>query len=347
MIIDLERFVAVERPRWERLEERLTAWEADPQGLRTMTEVREVERLYQRASADLARLATYAAEPTTIRRLEALVARGYVAIYGASSRRQRFRFWPWLVSTWPRTFRQHWGAFQLAAAVMLVGGIFGAGAMAFDERAKPILIGPFGHLAGDPSDRVRKEETRTYSAEGEAAFAGELMAHNTRVTFFSLALGMTAGVGTLVLVFFNGSLLGAVMLDYLRAGEGVFLAGWLLPHGVIEIPAILIGSQAGFVLAGALLGRHTAQRLPDRLRAVAPAVVTLAGGAALMLVWAGVVEALFSQRHKPVLPYAFKISFGVIEGLVLVSLLALGGRAQELKTLLARRRAPAAHEPTG
>jgi len=166
------------------------------------------------------------------------------------------------------------------------------------------------------------------------------------VTFFSLALGMTAGLGTLVLVFFNGSLLGAVMLDYLRAGEGVFLAGWLLPHGVIEIPAILMGSQAGFVLAGALLGRHRAQRLPDRLRGVAPAVVTLAAGAALMLVWAGLVEAFFSQRHEPLLPYAFKISFGVTEGVVLIALLALGGRGPALSFTFWRRRAPSLHAPT-
>jgi len=346
VIVDLERFIAVETPLWRKLDARLAAWEAAPHESRSLAEVREVERLYQRASADLARLGSHAADPATVRALEALVGRGYAVIYGAGRRGQRFRFWKWFLETWPQTFRQHLGAFALATAVLLVGALFGATAMTLDDRAKPLLIGPFSHLSGDPSDRVRTEETSAYEGRGESTFAGTLMTHNTRVTLLSLALGMTAGVGTLILLFYNGTLLGAVCLDYLRAGEGVFLAGWLLPHGVIEIPAILIGSQAGLVLAGALLGGRQPLRLTQRLRAVAPAVATLAGAAAVMLVWAGIVEAFFSQRHEPLLPYSFKISFGLVEGALLITLLAYGGRpGARVFSLFKRRRAPASHAP--
>lgn len=326
MIIDIERFIAMETPLWRRLDGQLAAWEADPHGPRSLAEVREVERLYQRASADLARLSSHCADPATVSALEALVGRGYAAIYGGHRKRQRFRFWAWLLGTWPRTFRQHIGAFWLATAAMAVGAGFGAAAMALDERAKPLLIGPFSHLAGDPSERVRMEETTGHTSGSEGTFAGTLMTHNTRVSLLSLSLGMTAGVGTIILLFYNGTILGAVCLDYLRAGEGVFLAGWLLPHGVIEIPAILIASQAGLVLAGALLGGRQPMRMSERLRAVAPAVATLAGAAAVMLVWAGIIEAFFSQRHQPILPYSFKIAFGITEGILLVALLAYGGR---------------------
>jgi uncharacterized membrane protein SpoIIM required for sporulation len=108
-------------------------------------------------------------------------------------------------------------------------------------------------------------------------------------------------------------MLGAVAIDYMLAGQTTFLFGWLLPHGVIEIPAILVAGQAGFVLANALLGRGVRKSLAARLRAAAPDVVTLCFGAALMLVWAGFVEAFLSQYHEPVLPYAVKISFGCVE----------------------------------
>ena len=40
------------------------------------------------------------------------------------------------------------------------------------------------------------------------------------------------------------------MADYISGGQSAFLAGWLLPHGSIEIPAILLGGQAGFLVAG-------------------------------------------------------------------------------------------------
>jgi hypothetical protein len=44
-----------------------------------------------------------------------------------------------------------------------------------------------------------------------------------------------------------------------------------------------------------------------------------------MLIWAGIIEAFFSQYHEPVLPYAVKIAFGLIE-LALLWVFLLRGR---------------------
>ena len=46
------------------------------------------------------------------------------------------------------------------------------------------------------------------------------MTHNIQVTVMALALGMTFGVGTLILLFYNGVILGAVAADYIVAGQG-------------------------------------------------------------------------------------------------------------------------------
>jgi uncharacterized membrane protein SpoIIM required for sporulation len=181
---------------------------------------------------------------------------------------------------------------------------------------------PFPKLRGDPAERVREEEegrgsSRRLSGE-KGTFASELMTNNIRVALLAMALGMTWGAGTVVLLFYNGVILGAVAVDYMLAGQTTFLLGWLLPHGVIEIPAVLAGGQAGFVLAGALLGRWRGAGLAARLRAAAPDVVTLCAGATLMLVWAGLVEAFVSQYRGRALPYGLKIGFGVVEGAVLL-----------------------------
>jgi hypothetical protein len=65
-----------------------------------------------------------------------------------------------------------------------------------------------------------------------------------------------------------------------------------------------------------------------RFRKIAPDLATLAGGAALMLVWAGIVEAFFSQYHAPVLPYSVKIAFGTVELVGLFSFLFFCGRSK-------------------
>ena len=64
----------------------------------------------------------------------------------------------------------------------------------------------------------------------------------------------------MLILFYNGVILGAIVVDYLRAGEAWFLAGWLLPHGVVEIPAILVAGQAGFLLGQALINSNTGRR---------------------------------------------------------------------------------------
>lgn len=332
MIVNLERFLAEERPRWERLDAVLRTMAEDPWRKLPLAEARELERLYQRAAADLARLSSYAAEPEARRYLENLVARGHAEIHGARGEGGRLRPGEWFARTLPRTFRRQLRAFWFALALTAAGTGFGGAALALDPGAKQVLM-PFEHLRGSPSDRVAQENAVKGDAlrDKKARFSGMLMTHNTRVSLTAMALGMSWGIGTLVILFYNGVILGAVAMDYVLAGQTTFLFGWLLPHGAVEIPAILVGGQAGFVLAGALLGRGQRQGLAARLRAAAPDVVTLCFAAAVMLVWAGIVEAFLSQYHEPVLPYAVKIGFGTIELIALTWYLFRAGRAGEEK----------------
>ncbi len=181
------------------------------------------------------------------------------------------------------------------------------------------------HEHGCQTDPGRNGEADRL-AGAKASFSSRLMTHNTKVAIFTLALGMTWGLGTLIMLFYNGVILGAVALDYVLAGETTFLLGWLLPHGVIEIPAIILAGQCGLVLAGALIGWGKPISLKMRFRKISADLVTLIFGVAVMLTWAGIVEALFSQYHEPVLPYELKIGFGVLELILLVLFFARSGR---------------------
>ncbi len=56
--------------------------------------------------------------------------------------------------------------------------------------------------------------------------------------------------------------------------------------------------------------------------------MTLIGGVAVLLVWAGIVESFLSQHHEPVVPYWLKIVFGCVEFAALVWFLS-SGRGKE------------------
>jgi uncharacterized membrane protein SpoIIM required for sporulation len=327
MILDLQQFIAAERPHWDRLEALLNKIEEDPYLRLSLEDARRFHYLYDRAASDLLRISTFASSPEILRYLEALVARAYGEIHETRGPRRRFLFWNWFSQQLPQTFRRHLMAFWCSLGLTILGALFGAGMLYADPDAKETLL-PFAHLQGKPSERVAQEEQdkgRELTGR-KAGFAGSLMTHNINVSLFTLAMGMTYGIGTVVVLFYNGVILGAVSFDYIQDGQTRFLMGWLLPHGSIEIPSVMIAGQAGFVLAGALIGSRKRMGLLDRLAAVRGDLVTLIGGFSIMLVWAGLIEAFFSQYHEPVLPYGFKIGFGMLELVLLGGFYSFSGR---------------------
>ncbi len=327
MIIDLQKFIVEERPFWSELEGVLNKLETRPELRLTLAQLERFHYLYQRASADLAKIITFSAEPSTRAYLEAMVARAFGEIHETRKKPHRLAPLHWFFTTFPQTFRRQIKAFWICLAAMLVGALFGGFVLVADPDSKQLIL-PFAHLHGNPSDRVAEEEAakKDRLAGAKSSFSTYLMTHNTKVSIFTLALGMTWGIGTLIMLFYNGVILGAVALDYVLAGETTFLLGWLLPHGAVEIPAIILAGQAGLVLAGALIGWGKQVSLKMRLRKVCKDLVTLIFGVAILLIWAGIIESFFSQYHEPVLPYAAKIGFGTLELILLILFLARSGR---------------------
>lgn len=326
MIVDLQRFIATGRPVWTELERMLNRLEAEPNLRMPLAQLERFHHLYERTAADLAKITTLSSEPETRRYLENLVARAYGEIHETREKQRRFFPLRWFFQTLPQTFRRHVRCFYLSLAITLIGCAFGGLAITFDPGSKPVLM-PFPYLDQAPAKRVAEAEKDTTDrlAGFKTTFSAELMTHNTKVSIFTLALGMTWGVGTIIMLFYNGVTLGAVAVDYIRAGQTPFLLGWLMPHGVIEIPAILIAGQAGLMLAAALVGRGSRATLKTRLREISGDVVTLIFGVAVLLVWAGFIEAFLSQYNEPVIPYSAKIAFGSLELILLSLFLAKSG----------------------
>ncbi|MBI2685151.1 MAG: stage II sporulation protein M [Acidobacteria bacterium] len=326
MILDIQRFLQSAKPIWKELGELLDYLEQDPDPQWDLNQTEKFYRLYQQTSAHLSEVRHLTAERELRGYLEQLVARSYARIYVRRAEKNRARWWQWFTAAFPAAVRRHSMALALSVGLFLLGCVFGAAALKIDPSSKTALL-PFGHGQTSPTARVKKEmeDRGKRISQARGRFSAQLMTHNTQVAFFTLGLGMTFGLGTIILLFYNGVILGAVAVDYVSDGQAVFLMGWILPHGSVEIPAILLAGQAGLVLGHALIG--WGNRLPRRLRlrAVLPDLVTMAGGVALLLVWAGIIESFFSQYHEPVVPYALKIAFGVVELCALALFLARGG----------------------
>jgi uncharacterized membrane protein SpoIIM required for sporulation len=325
VIASLHRFILQRRPLWEEYEALLKRLEDDVSIRLELGEIQRLRFLHESVAGDLMRVRTFTVDPETTTYLESLLARGFGFIHDNRGVRLRVPVRKSL-NLFAQTFRSHLRPFWLVVTALMLGAVLGGFLVVTEPNVKEVIL-PFDHLLGDPAERVALEEsTDPAVAEAHSRFAAQLMANNIRVSILVLVLGIFYGVLTLVVVFYNGVILGAVIVDYIVAGQSVFLTAWLLPHGSVEIPAILFSAQAGLLIARAVMIPEGRLSAAARLRRVRRPVCVLLGGVVVLLIWAGIIESFFSQYHAPILPYSVKIAFGMIQTAGLIAYLMLAGR---------------------
>ena len=123
--------------------------------------------------------------------------------------------------------------------------------------------------------------------------SSQIMTNNMSVALMTFAAGVTAGAGTLYLLLFNGLMLGVIGMACALSGMSLPLWSFVAPHGVLELPAIVIAGGAGLRLAQGLLFPGLHHRRGSIARAGADGV-KLVLGCMPILVIAGLIEAFVS-----------------------------------------------------
>jgi uncharacterized membrane protein SpoIIM required for sporulation len=109
-------------------------------------------------------------------------------------------------------------------------------------------------------------------------------------------VGVLGGVFTTVLVLYNGMMLGAFVAIHYRAGIQSELWGWILPHGITELLAIVLFGGIGLLFGRAVISPGVLSRAESLKRAGIEAGQTCLGAGA-MLVLAALVESYLRQSH--------------------------------------------------
>lgn len=335
--MDASGLVQAQGASWRALEALLKRVEQQGLPALTLDETRELARLYRRASGDLlfARARGAPAEVTTY--LNDLVGRAY-AVTSPNARLRLRDVWRFYAQTFPATVRRELWMIVAAAALMLGGAAFGWLGMALDPDAAPYLV-PEQHLTLDPDRRVAEEAAGDVASVGtQAEFSTFLFTHNIQVSFLAFALGLTAGLGTGVVLFLNGVMLGSLAQVYAARGHAAWFWAWILPHGIPELTAIFLAGAAGLILGRALLAPRG---LPRRvaLRKESKIALHLVVGTLPILVVAGLIEGTISQIHPPQLPVSLKIGFALAVGAALYAWLGSGWfGARDERTVASVRR---------
>jgi uncharacterized membrane protein SpoIIM required for sporulation len=282
----LTTFVEERQARWERLESALAAAGRRPERL-APAEVLALARDYRAAAADLASARRHFPDDPMVANLERLVARARGVVYERPSRRANLvdlfadRYWLLLA--------ERAGPLLLAGAMLAVPAVLsGVWAASDPETVATLLPAEFQWVAEAGTT------DRGLGPLGLAGFSTFVFVNNIRVALLSFALGITWGIGTGLLLAYNGFILGGVGGLAIGAGNGSLLTAAVVGHGVLELTCIVVAGGAGLAVARAMLRPgHRTRR--SALAAEAPVAMTIAAATAPWLVLAGLVEGYVSR----------------------------------------------------
>ncbi|MCS6711018.1 stage II sporulation protein M [Brachybacterium sp. EF45031] len=307
--METDALTAVHSGTWSRLETLVARRRLDAD------EVEEMIRLYRRTAAHLSTIRSTDPDPQLVARLSHLVARARWRITGA-----RAPMWRSVVrfvgTDLPAAlWSARWSAL-VAAAVLTVSALVVGTWIALDDTARDTLI------SQAQQRRLAQHDFVAYYSQGEpGSFAAYVFSNNAWIAVQSVVLGVT-GVWPLWMLLQNGvnvGLMGGVLASQ---GQLPTFFTFILPHGLVELTALVVGSGAGLRVFWALLRPGP---LP-RLQAVAErarAMVTVTVGLVPVLLIAGILEAFVTPSG---LPAALRVLIGALVWALLVTLAVVRGR---------------------
>ena len=288
------RFAAQKRARWDQFER--LAERAARDGLDSFAshELPEFAARYREVASDLARARTYRADPSVQDRLERLAAAGHNALY-RDERGTGGRLWVALARECPAAVIEARRYVLVAFLTFIVPAA--AGFMVLRERpALAVELLPDVMLRRAEAGRARKAAGHGYvevAPEDRALMASGIITNNVRVAVACFAGGVFLGVGSLVLLAYNGLAIGAFAGHFANVGLLDYLLTFILGHGALELFAIWVAGAAGFLLGRSIVAPGTLSR-GDALVISGRVAVRMVGATAVLLVVAGMIEGFIS-----------------------------------------------------
>lgn len=309
--MDPDALAAAHRAEWRRLEElsgrrRLSAAEAD-----------ELITRYRAASADLADIKASAGRTPHADHLSLLLARARLRLTGVRPEpltalgRFALRQLP------AALYRTRWTTAAVAAGFLLTAAL-----AALWISGDPAALAALGDRA-QLQQYAEEDFTAYYSANPAAVFAGTVWTNNAWIAAQCVLFGVT-GVWPVYVLIQNAVGLGVSAAVMASFGRLDVFAGFILPHGMLELTCVFVAAAAGLQIFWAWIAPGPRGR-GDALAAAGRSLATVAAGLAAALAVSGVVEAFVTPAPWPL---AGKIAVGALAlALFLAYMLGLGARA--------------------
>lgn len=291
-------FVRRHKQDWQELE---TLVKRARKSLRKLSpeELSRLDQLYRRTTVHLARVATWTSDRQLIEYLNGLTAAAHSLIYLPPRQSALQGAATFVTEGFARAIARNWRAHLASVMLVLGGGLIGYQAAVSDPLlAHALWPADDVRQPGSTADQLQDvlQSGREEGGGFKFLFASFLFQHNLKVGILAMATGVLASVPTILLMIFNGMLLGVFAAIHSRVGLATEMWAWILPHGVTEIGAIILCGGVGLMLGQAVL-RPGLRSRKESLLAAGREAAHVCLGAAAMLVAAAIIESYVRQSH--------------------------------------------------
>ncbi|MDR2626052.1 MAG: stage II sporulation protein M [Zoogloeaceae bacterium] len=163
------------------------------------------------------------------------------------------------------------------------------------------------------------------AADGQLALLMYYIGNNVQINFRCFAGGMLFGLGSVLLLIYNGLVIGMVAGYITEVGYIDTFWGFVAGHSAPELIGAVLSGAAGLKIGYALIAPGRRRRR-EALTEAARGAVRLLYGAAFLTFCAAFVESLWSPARS--LPFALKIGVGLAFWGVLIAYFCLAGRGR-------------------
>jgi uncharacterized membrane protein SpoIIM required for sporulation len=325
-----EEFIARNNPRWIEFEGLLHALKhrkaPRPKRMDLSQEPPDLSRfdsLYRMVCAHLA-LARQRQYGTDLEsKLNGMALRAYTHLYG-----KREGLWRGLRDVLLRKFPEavsELSVMVLIAALVFVLPLLG---LLIGVISDPGFVGSLLDPEAQQSiekmyDPASEHFARERASDGNLAMFGFYIFNNIGLAFRTYAGGLLAGIGSLVVLLFNGAFIGATMGHLTTLGYGETFFPFVAGHSAFELTAIVLAGAAGLDLGWSLLSPGSVSRA-DALRRAGRRSAMVVGGVFALLVLAAFVEAYWSPLRM--VPAWVKYCVGLFNWLLVIGWLLRGRR---------------------
>jgi len=294
-MVNATRFRKAHEADWARLDELVTRMEKRSIRWLSDEDLLALPGLYRTTISSLSVARDTSLDRALIAYLEQLCTRAYFQIYGVQTpaHRQIARFF---AHGWPEAVRALWRE-TLICVLLTAGAAVLAYLLIRNDPSWFYSMIPEGLTEGrDPSASAGFLRSTLYDKNQDflMVFATFLFTHNAQIAIFAFALGFAFGVPSLLLIIYNGLMLGAILEVFAAKGLGENMAAWLMIHGTTEMFAICIAGAAGLRIGTAIAFPGADSRMAAAVKAGRISATAMIG-VALMLAVAGLLEGVGRQ----------------------------------------------------